>query len=74
MRFVWERIKIVVEPSGAVAVAPLLNGKIDAGPPRRRHRERRKCRLTSYFVAARRDPKCDSRFSTGIMAGSWRRE
>ena len=29
MRFIWERIKILVEPSGAVAVAPLLAGKID---------------------------------------------
>ena len=26
MRLVWERIKIVIEPSSAVAVAPLLNG------------------------------------------------
>jgi threonine dehydratase len=31
MRFVWERIKIVVEPSSAVAVAPLLTGKLEAG-------------------------------------------
>ena len=30
MRFVWERVKIVIEPSSAVAVAPLLNGTIDA--------------------------------------------
>ena len=30
MRFVWERMKIVIEPSSAVAVAPLLNGTIDA--------------------------------------------
>jgi threonine dehydratase len=29
MRFIWERMKILVEPSGAVAVAPLLTGKID---------------------------------------------
>ncbi len=28
MRFVWERIKIVIEPSAAVAVAPLLTGRI----------------------------------------------
>jgi threo-3-hydroxy-L-aspartate ammonia-lyase len=28
MRFLWERTKIVVEPSGAVAVAPLLEGKV----------------------------------------------
>jgi threonine dehydratase len=25
MRFVWERVKIVIEPSSAVAIAPLLN-------------------------------------------------
>jgi threo-3-hydroxy-L-aspartate ammonia-lyase len=31
MRFVWERIKIVIEPSAAVAVAPLLTGSIQAG-------------------------------------------
>jgi len=30
MRFVWERIKIVIEPSSAVAVAPLLTGKLAA--------------------------------------------
>jgi threo-3-hydroxy-L-aspartate ammonia-lyase len=30
MRFVWERIKIVIEPSSAVAIAPLLTGKLDA--------------------------------------------
>jgi threo-3-hydroxy-L-aspartate ammonia-lyase len=29
MRFVWERIKIVVEPSGAVPIAALLSGKLD---------------------------------------------
>jgi threonine dehydratase len=29
MRFVWERIKIVIEPSSAVAVAPLLTGSLD---------------------------------------------
>ena len=29
MRFVWERVKIVIEPSGAVPVAPLLNGQLD---------------------------------------------
>jgi threo-3-hydroxy-L-aspartate ammonia-lyase len=31
MRFIWERIKIVIEPSAAVAVAPLLTGAIEAG-------------------------------------------
>ncbi len=30
MRFVWERTKLVIEPSAAVAVAPLLLGKLDA--------------------------------------------
>ncbi len=30
MRFIWERVKIVIEPSSAVAVAPLLNGTKDA--------------------------------------------
>jgi len=28
MRFIWERMKIVIEPSSAVAVAPLLNGSV----------------------------------------------
>ena len=30
MRFVWERMKIIIEPSSAVAIAPLLNGTVDA--------------------------------------------
>ena len=30
MRFLWERMKIIVEPSSAVAIAPLLDGQIDA--------------------------------------------
>jgi threonine dehydratase len=34
MRFVWERVKIVVEPSGAVPVAPLLNGSLQQHGPR----------------------------------------
>jgi threonine dehydratase len=29
MRFIWERVKIVLEPSSAVAVAPLWNGELD---------------------------------------------
>ena len=33
-RFVWERIKIVIEPSSAVVVAPLLAGRLS--PPGRR--------------------------------------
>jgi threonine dehydratase len=28
MRYVWERMKLVIEPSSAVAVAPLLNGTV----------------------------------------------
>lgn len=30
MRFIWERMKLVIEPSSAVAVAPLLTGLIEA--------------------------------------------
>ncbi len=30
MRFIWERLKIVIEPSAAVPVAAILNGQIDA--------------------------------------------
>jgi threo-3-hydroxy-L-aspartate ammonia-lyase len=29
MRFIWERVKIVIEPSSAVPVAPLWNGQLD---------------------------------------------
>ena len=29
MRFIWERMKIVIEPSSAVAVAPLLDGSVE---------------------------------------------
>ena len=29
-RFVWERLKIIIEPSSAVVVAPLLTGKLTA--------------------------------------------
>jgi len=28
MRFLWERMKLVVEPSGAVSLAGILNGRI----------------------------------------------
>ena len=28
MRFVWERFKMIIEPSGAVPVAPVLNGQL----------------------------------------------
>ncbi len=34
MRFVWERTKLVIEPSAAVAVAPLLLGKLNAAGKR----------------------------------------
>jgi threonine dehydratase len=30
MRFVWERLKIIIEPSSAVAVAPLLSARVPA--------------------------------------------
>jgi threonine dehydratase len=30
MRYVWERFKVIIEPSSAVVIAPLLNGTIDA--------------------------------------------
>jgi threo-3-hydroxy-L-aspartate ammonia-lyase len=29
MRFIWERVKIVIEPSSAVAVAPIYSGTLD---------------------------------------------
>jgi threonine dehydratase len=32
MRFLFERIKVVVEPSGAVGVAALLAGRVEGGP------------------------------------------
>ena len=36
MRFLWERMKLVVEPSGAVPLVPLLNGSLrSAGKPPR---------------------------------------
>jgi threonine dehydratase len=34
MRTIWERMKIVIEPSSAVAVAPLLHGTVDAAGKR----------------------------------------
>jgi threonine dehydratase len=34
IRFVWERTKLVIEPSAAVAVAPVLLGKVDAAGKR----------------------------------------
>ena len=34
MRFIWERMKIIIEPSSAVAIAPLLNGTIKANGKR----------------------------------------
>jgi threonine dehydratase len=30
MRFLWERLKLVVEPTGALAAAALLDGRVDA--------------------------------------------
>ncbi len=34
MRTVWERMKIIIEPSSAVAVSPLLTGKLNASGKR----------------------------------------
>ncbi len=34
MRFVWERTKLVIEPSSAVAIVPLLSGQLGAGTGR----------------------------------------
>ncbi len=30
MKFLWERLKLIIEPSGAVPIAPLLNGRFPA--------------------------------------------
>ncbi|MFY9234011.1 MAG: pyridoxal-phosphate dependent enzyme [Fimbriimonadaceae bacterium] len=30
MRFLWERMKLIIEPTGALALAALLQGKVDA--------------------------------------------
>lgn len=35
MRFLWERMKLVVEPSGAVPLVPVLKGRLPALPNRR---------------------------------------
>ena len=34
MRLVWERMKIVIEPSAAVAAAALLDGRLDVAESR----------------------------------------
>jgi threonine dehydratase len=34
MRLLWERMKIIVEPSGAISAAPVLNRRIGAGGKR----------------------------------------
>jgi threonine dehydratase len=34
MRFLWERMKLVVEPSGAVSLAGLLTGRIPSADRR----------------------------------------
>ncbi len=34
MRFIWERMKIIIEPSCAVPVAAVFNGKVDIGDKR----------------------------------------
>jgi len=35
MRFLWERMKLVVEPTGAMGLAALLAGRVGAGAGRR---------------------------------------
>ena len=42
-RFVWERLKIVIEPSSAVVVAPLLSGSAERERAGRRDHQRRQC-------------------------------
>jgi threo-3-hydroxy-L-aspartate ammonia-lyase len=32
LRFLWERLKIIVEPTGALAIAALLEGKVEVSP------------------------------------------
>ena len=41
MAFAFAHLKLVVEPGGAVALAALLAGKIDARGPGDRHRDQR---------------------------------
>ncbi len=41
VRFFFYRMKLVVEPSGAVALAALLSGAVPPGGPHRGHRQRR---------------------------------
>lgn len=44
MKYVWERAKIIIEPSSAVAVGVLWERKIDlSGLKGRRHHQRRQC-------------------------------
>ena len=56
MRFVWERLKIVIEPSCAVPVAPVYNGKLDVkGKTRRDHPHGGECRPRSPLRGPRRE-------------------
>ena len=52
MAFLFDRLKLVTEPSGAIATAALLAGHVDAGgAPRRRDRQRRQRRPRALHVA-----------------------
>ena len=60
MAFLFDRLKIVTEPSGAIGVAALLAGRIEcAGGARRRDRLRRQRRRRALRRAAR--PRLDGR-------------
>jgi hypothetical protein len=54
MRFAFERLKLVVEPSGASALAALLAGKLDASRQARRRRDQRRKRRSQPL---RRNPE-----------------
>ena len=40
LRFVWERMKLVVEPTGGLAAAAVLEGKLDVAAAREKRQER----------------------------------
>ena len=43
MFFLWERLKLVVEPTGALATAALLEGVVNARCPHWGHHQRWQC-------------------------------
>ena len=56
MRFAFERLKLVVEPSGAVGIAAVLDGLVEGAVDRHRHlgRERRRRALRRAPVVTSR--------------------